>query len=1121
MFDDELVLKLFQNLVILSNDVPARARQIYLEAAQGIEGLPTLDDLIAEGWIASGWQSMSVPFDVARIATEPNKDRLAAFVAWLNVIHDLSFRFTVPAGANAELVALGESVVSREISPSHIACLTPTWVAARLWDRDERHHTGDAEFLFDWLRVWENLNYPKLIPSEVWGEDARNHFIMSALAVLENDAKPLSWNEYRQRAVLQVAHSRQAESSVVSSWLPEIPKALTAKAEWLVDKQMERMRYENGAWSHAANVVSLLLAEVAHADNAPAPHPISSRLLHLALKHPEVLSTVLFWVEQRPALLADMVLTPAASSLACLLISKWRVATGTWDRRLTTRDNEFARIQAFTDALSVTCQHAKSKIVPPCELAALLHGLHANASLENETGLPTGEMLAACRSELSGLSSDYLLSMCDALLSGDYDTNVGLPAFSAALDVIDAGQLVSDVDCLPVVTAYIESIREDNYRLSTTRIGLDSAATLFAMSQRLDEEKQREFLFPISIENRLSSIQPDENPYTVKDNLARALRAHLRILARAIGGQRNGVPSALVDAMIEAVYSGAFANIERGRIEAFSVRFERAPTGAANDSGLAADFGHALRRVDVVDGARLLKEILAIDEPAFLAQLCREVPDAMRPQIQERIRDLVPRRAGTARYLTDFQFRIDELLAAEEYETAKAYIDSMPVPRQPLAGQFAVVRLRHRLQLALATQDWSTLESIDVPPEIPQVNADAARDTIRFYRAVAQFNKEGGDIQLAKQVFAQLHARNRGVSEYGFNLFAAKLACLIENEPFRQLQGKELVNAKSLLAEAEEMESTFDLTKANAESYLTNKAILLLVIGYTGQAERVLRNLFTEHITAPVAAYLSVALGRLGRTRDALSTLDLATESLGSSNVIETARAHLTEGHAAPELSIQISASDSLDVVDLERAVYRIYCRDEDVMKYSEGSGFLMNGFGIVTCDHVVQRPMEEHDTEPQGYFGVDGGRIFLQDRLMKDICELEIIWSSEIPDIALLRPITQLPETSWYLDVTETTIETGVPVKLCGFPNHSAGKTLSKYATSIANQYNEKAYSHYEIAQNIRKGNSGGPVLDEANRLVGIAKEGSTQGGGNNAVVSITEVFKLHRTFSESPWRK
>ena len=83
-----------------------------------------------------------------------------------------------------------------------------------------------------------------------------------------------------------------------------------------------------------------------------------------------------------------------------------------------------------------------------------------------------------------------------------------------------------------------------------------------------------------------------------------------------------------------------------------------------------------------------------------------------------------------------------------------------------------------------------------------------------------------------------------------------------------------------------------------------------------------------------------------------------------------------------------------------------------------------------------------------------------------------------------------------------------------------SAGKTLSRYSTSIVNSYNEKTYLHYEIAQTIRKGNSGGPVLDAANRLLGIAKEGSTQAGGNNAVVSIAEIAKLNARFAAMPWK-
>jgi len=150
-----------------------------------------------------------------------------------------------------------------------------------------------------------------------------------------------------------------------------------------------------------------------------------------------------------------------------------------------------------------------------------------------------------------------------------------------------------------------------------------------------------------------------------------------------------------------------------------------------------------------------------------------------------------------------------------------------------------------------------------------------------------------------------------------------------------------------------------------------------------------------------------------------------------------------------------------------------------------------------------------------QGYFGIGGGRIFLQNRMMQDVCELEIAWSSPVPDVALLKPKSPLPAEALYLEVSELTIGTGARAQLCGFPNHSAGKTLPRYDTSIVNSYNEKTFSHYEVAQNIRKGTSGGPEC----RVIGIAKDGSTQGRGNNAVVSAAEVLRLSDVFAATPW--
>ncbi|MBO7825943.1 hypothetical protein [Burkholderia pseudomallei] len=905
VFDDELVLKLFQHLKIARNDTPERASELYDELRKTDPGALSIQELVADGWVACGWRCLNIPGDVGRAIVKEGTGKFATFAAWRKMLYESDYRLRTISDGNPDLVELAESVASGARLPTDIACHTPTRVAARLWDRDERHHTGSPDFLFEWLQAWELLNPSELIPSDVWREDARKHFEMAALAVLENDARPLSWNEYRQRGVLQLARARGGDNARFASFLPPVPKTLVARAVWLVDNRMEFIRFENGAWRHAASLITLLLTEVEHCEHARAPHPVASRVLDLAMNYPEVLSSLLFFVDQRPSLLADMALKPETSALACLLISKWRVAFGAWDRQLTVRDNETARSEAFIDALSVMCHHAQSGRLEPAEVAALLYQLHVSVAYDDDASSTGNVTLAALRSELVGFSRSVLVSIFNALVCGDYETEVGLPAFSAALDLVEVGQLIPDIDCSRLVGAYVESIGKQSYLLSATRISPDGAAMLFEMSEKLGGQTQQEFLYPLDVSERLaSSVASDENQFAVEQELARTLRVHMRVLARAVIGQRDCVPPPLVAALAEAISLGAVADSDKGRIAAFSARYERPPTGPAREAGLAEDFGRALRCVPDTDGERLLKEILEIGEPAFLAQLCGSVPLAMQSAIRERIRQLVPSEADNAWFFTDLHFRIDELIAIGEYITAEAYIACEPEPPKPLAGRFALVRLRHRLQLALATKDWLALEKATIPPDLQQADTNAARDTILFYRAVAQFTKEGGDIAIAEHAFAALHGQHRGVPEYGFNLFAAKLGRLVRNHPFASLRGQDLARARELVLEAEQMESAYDLTKPNADSYLGNKAILLFVLGRTREAAELLRGIFLTRMTDRIGAYLSVALARLGRMRDALATLDVAEESLGTSDLLRMARAHLTEGRPVVRVSL-------------------------------------------------------------------------------------------------------------------------------------------------------------------------------------------------------------------------
>ena len=926
--DDELVLKLFSGLAVVANDHPARANELYEQERQNAPQAPSLEQLAARGWVIAGWQRLWVPYDAAQSAKADVSEELAPFRAWLDVRYGHSYSSEGVDEESGQLSKLAASVLAGELHPQEISCATPSWVAARAWDRNDHHHTGSADFLLKWLQVWEMLNRPELTPSQAWGEDARNHFVSAALAVLERDAKFATWDEYRYQCVLRLARAHGVEEEHFASYVPSVPSTLVGRAAWIGDNRMERPRHdEQQAWAHAGGLIRLVLAEVEYCEHSQAPHPLASRVLKLAETYPEVLSTVLFGLTNRPALVADLLLKPETSALACLVVSQWGLNSGAWDRPLTMRDNVAARHTAFVDAVAVMSHYVRTGQLAPAEVASLLYQIQAAArSAGLEESSKGNGMLATLRGELTNFSREVLVQMFEELVGGEYEVGLGLPAFLAALDIVDAGQLAAEIRAEPLVHAYIRSIRSSDYWLAEAGVSPDGAAALFAMSERLGSTWQREFLAPLDIRSRLSSLTADDNPYIVEEQLARALRAHIRVLCRAIIGQQEEIPRELVDALTGAIYSGALAHEKKGRVAAFAARHERSPTGLTYEQGIAFDLGRALQLLPAADAERLLKEVLQTDEPAFLAQLLGSVPRGMREPLEARIKELVPEKAGDARFFTDIHHRIDQLLAARAYSAAAAYIDSEPEPPAPLAAQFALIHLRQRLQLALATKDWTALESATVPSEVAQQNTRAAQDIIDFHRAVAQFTREDGNIALAEQLFASLHQRHSQVSEYGFNLFAAKLARLLGGNPFVRLQGADLAQAKQLLTEAAAMERVFGLNQPTADAYLTNKALLLLAIGRPSQADEILRPLFLERMTESVAAYSAVALARVGRAEEGLAALGRAEDVLGSSEVVQMTRAYLMQGQPA-SMSPQVMTLDS-SLAGIKQALWSMHRMD-------------------------------------------------------------------------------------------------------------------------------------------------------------------------------------------------
>jgi RNA-directed DNA polymerase len=69
----------------------------------------------------------------------------------------------------------------------------------------------------------------------------------------------------------------------------------------------------------------------------------------------------------------------------------------------------------------------------------------------------------------------------------------------------------------------------------------------------------------------------------------------------------------------------------------------------------------------------------------------------------------------------------------------------------------------------------------------------------------------------------------------------------------------------------------------------------------------------------------------------------------------------------------------------------------------------------------------------------------------------------------------------------------------LTSFPNWNSGRTIDIQKTSITNVFPRVGLRRIEIATLIRKGNSGGPLIDNYFRLLEVSQKGALQNKGNN----------------------
>jgi hypothetical protein len=917
---DESMLRLLLNLSIASESDLEKARARYELALSQNSSEASLDEMIAAGWARVFWGRISTPLDIARTASSVT---MPAFTALMANRYGQTPQLTQAVRDNGDLATVVAAIEGGSLAPREVGCQTPEWVAARLWDRPFADYTDLAVALRLWVDRWNVLGNPSVVPNRAWEQTEADAFCEAALHEIETEATLTGWEGVRALYVKQMAIFSQRPSTDADEFLPAVPGTVFDRAVWLSSSKLQRfMHWALEACGDLFGLVRLLLADVEAEDQAAAPHKTAQRLIQLALERPEILYAVLLTVEQHPVLLADLVFHPATSALACSLIARWPSPSSGWERELTTRDDQNTRAIAFVDAVSVMGHFLEVGSLHPEEVASLLDWMHKNARTGDDEKTGSSEsMLAALRSELGGQSPEILQKMVGSLTASMPQSGLGTSRFAAALDIVDTGKLGGEIDPALLVTAYIESLAAGEYTLSANGVSISGAASLLELAKRAPSQLFQKFLYPIDVKAKLADAS-GENEYTVKDGIIRAVRTHVRVLSRAVAGRIEAGPDEVLNALIAAVRSGALGHEEKGRVAAFSARYETEPFRGLPDRPIAADLGAALSVLVEGDREQLLVAILETDEPMVLAQLLAFVPHAARGRIEKRIKDLTPSQAGEICSLTEAQERIEALLSAGLADAAAHFIeaerDLKPLGNPP--GR-EMTRLRATLRLQLLRQEWAAIEKAEPSSEFPASEKASAAETISFYKALAVLQNPEGDRQAAEQMFTQLQRRRTDIPSYAINLFAAQISHLLGSDLFAQLDGVTLVRGRRILSDAEQMMlGVRAIGASDTEIFTCNKALLLLAVGQPERAYELLTSMQTTRLGDSRAAYSAVALSRTGRTAEAMAMLDQAEQLQGSTKVLQAARAHIKSGKAF--LAIANVSSEDNPVPRIKAALF-------------------------------------------------------------------------------------------------------------------------------------------------------------------------------------------------------
>lgn len=148
----------------------------------------------------------------------------------------------------------------------------------------------------------------------------------------------------------------------------------------------------------------------------------------------------------------------------------------------------------------------------------------------------------------------------------------------------------------------------------------------------------------------------------------------------------------------------------------------------------------------------------------------------------------------------------------------------------------------------------------------------------------------------------------------------------------------------------------------------------------------------------------------------------------------------------------------------------------ENESNNSQGTAFYLEGVGLITCAHVLPSDLSNtfafQPNNPNRKFDVD----FVAVDRKRDLAILKF-------DCANPVFLKRAKQSLWSV---------GDEISLYGFPNYAPGHTIQNYTGKIAGKKKLFENDAMMVSTPIMFGNSGGPILNQQNEVIGVAATGA-----------------------------